>query len=136
MPQRGSLRLAIRRLSQQVWNVFGDRIVEGEFAFLHQHQHRGSRNRFGHGCDPEDRIHAHERFVFGVGPTLSVHPRHRVMRRDHRDRAGNFVGDDHVVHARRNGIEADGSLGESERQQEKIPPKKMARDEFACSRSP
>ena len=54
-----------------------------------------------------------------VGPTLSVHPKHRVTRRDHRDRAWNFVGDDHVVHARRNGIEAGSSLGKSERKREK-----------------
>ena len=53
--------------------------------------------------------------MFWVGPTLSVHPKHRVTRRDYRDRAWNFVGDDHVVHARRNGIEAGSSLGESER---------------------
>jgi hypothetical protein len=56
--------------------------------------------------------------VFGVGPTLSVHPKHRVTRCDHRHRAWNFVGDDHVVHPRRNGIEAGGSLSESEREQE------------------
>jgi hypothetical protein len=56
----------------------------------------------------------HERFVFWVGPTLSVHSKHRVTRRDYRDRAWNFVGDDHVVHAHRNGIEAGDSLGESE----------------------
>jgi len=62
--------------------------------------------------------------MFGIGPTLSVHPEHRVPGRDHRDRARNFVGDDHVVHVRRNGIEAGGSLGESERQQENIPMKK------------
>jgi len=52
-------------------------------------------------------------------PNPEVHPEHRVPGRDHRDRARNFVGDDHVVHVRRNGIEAGGSLGESERQQEK-----------------
>ena len=47
MPQRDPLRFAIRGFEPtQFGNVFGDRIVEGEFAFLHQHQHRGSRNRF------------------------------------------------------------------------------------------
>ena len=40
------------------------------------------------------------------------------MRRYYRDRAWNFIGDDHVVHTRGNGIEAGGSLGKSERKRE------------------
>ena len=48
----------LRQASRQ---VHGRWIVQTGFALLHQHHDGSRRDRFGHGGDPEDRIHRHRK---------------------------------------------------------------------------
>ncbi len=43
---------------RQLWNVIGDGIIQGNFAFIHQHHNGCADEHLGHGSDPKHIVFA------------------------------------------------------------------------------
>ncbi len=68
-------------------NVFGNRIVEQEIAFLEQHHDADGDDRLGHGEDAEQGIVRHRRRAGGILPAERVEPADLTAAGDHHGHA-------------------------------------------------
>ena len=78
-------------------NVFRQRLLQLQFAFLHQH-HRGNRgDRFRHRIDAEDGVGRHRLLGAGIANAETIEVGRLAVALDHHDGTGNLVPGDLVL---------------------------------------
>ena len=81
-----------RLVAGETGQVFGNRIVHGEFSLLLHHHHGGGGDRLGHRGDPEDRVVRHRSLGFEVGKSGGGEMQDIPAVRDKSHDTGDFAG--------------------------------------------
>ncbi|OIQ75775.1 hypothetical protein GALL_425520 [mine drainage metagenome] len=89
----------------ELWRPFGDRVVEPELAFLHQHQGRDRGDRLGHGIDTPDGILGHRPPGLDIGQPPAFVVNHAALMRDLHRHAGDMPRSDIPLHPTRDPLQ-------------------------------
>ena len=89
----------------ELWSPFGDRVVELEFAFLHQHQDGHGGDRLGHRGDAEHGVAGHGLAGDDVAVAERIELDDLALAPDQGDEAGKVACFDHALEGTRDAIE-------------------------------